>query len=118
MVGAEMDDRIMIAGKHNFVADFGQRFETIVTVLDDQGDPINWNAWTGNLTLADPNSSGVALVEAAVSGNDDGEITIVIAEDDWVESGTFKYDLRMQNGTDVQFVLTGSFTVRETVTTA
>ena len=107
----------MIAGKHNFTADFGQKWVTVVTVRDDDNDPINWTGWTGAFSLAAPAEADIEQVEGTVTANSSGQITVTIAEDDWVQPGTFKYDLRMQNGTDVQFVLAGSFTVRETVTT-
>jgi hypothetical protein len=110
-----MDGAIMIAGKHNFVADFGQTFVTVVTVTDDAGDPIDWTGWHGNFSLAAPAETDIEQVEAVVTANDEGEITITIGADDWIQPGTFKYDLLMHLGSDHQYIIFGDFKVRDTV---
>ena len=105
----------MIAGKHNFTADFGQYWTAQVTVTDDAGDPIDWTGWHGDIALAAPDESDIAQVIGQVSGNSEGEITITISPDDWIQPGTFKYDLFMHKMDDKQYVLIGDFKVRDTV---
>lgn len=106
----------MIAGKHNFTADFGQRWTTVVTVTDDAGDPIDWTGWHGDFSLAAPDESDIEQVIGQVSANAEGEITVTITADDWIQPGTFKYDLFMHLHSDKQYVLFGDFKVRDTVT--
>lgn len=105
----------MIAGKHNFTADFGQYWTTLVTVTDDAGDPIDWTGWHGDFALAAPDESDIEQVIGQVSANAEGEITITITADDWIQPGTFKYNLFMHLHGDKQYVLYGDFKVRDTV---
>jgi hypothetical protein len=105
----------MIAGKHNFTADFGQKWVTVVTVRDDNGALINWTGWHGNFSLAAPAETDIEQVEAHVTANSSGQITVTIRADDWIQPGTFKYDLLMHKNADHQYIIFGDFKVRDTV---
>lgn len=111
-----MDGSIMIAGKHNFVADLGSLWSVQVTVTDDAGTPIDWTGWHGNFSLAAPAETNIEQVEGIVTANDQGEITVTITADDWIQPGTFKYDLMMHLHGDYRYILYGDFKVRDTVT--
>jgi len=105
----------MISGKHNFTADFGQKWVTVITVTDDNNVPINWTGWHGDFSLAAPAETNIEQVEATVTANSVGQITVTIGATQWIQPGTFKYDLLMHSGTDYQYVLSGDFKVRDTV---
>jgi hypothetical protein len=105
----------MIAGKHNFTADFGSYWTAKVTVTDDAGNPIDWTGWHGDIALAAPDETDIAQVIGSVSANALGEIDITITADDWIQPGTFKYDLFMHLEGDKQYILYGDFKVRDMV---
>jgi hypothetical protein len=65
--------------------------------------------------LAAPAETDIEQVEAVVTANDEGEITVTIGADEWIQPGTFKYDLLMHKMADHQYIIFGDFKVRETV---
>jgi hypothetical protein len=113
-----------LAGGYDIVADQGATYSQVFTWKDSAGDPVSLVGWTGRMQVRDLTPTDTLVLELTTSndrmtlGGAAGTITLSVAASDMadVDSGRYVYDLELVNGSTVERLVMGNFTVRGEVT--
>ena len=109
-----------LAGSYNVTIDQGATYSQVFTWKDSAGDPVSLVGWTARMQVRRRMPSTGALVDLTtensgiVLGGAAGTVTVTIAATatDDLPVGEHVYDLELVNGSVVERLVMGSFTVR------
>lgn len=101
-----------MAQKLNLVVDQGATFNTVFTVNDDAGAPINFSGYTGRSQMRKHYTSSNS-VSFGVTLSSNGSVTLSLSANttDNLVPGRYVYDLEVINGDIVSRVVEGIVTV-------
>ena len=109
-----------MAAKANIVIDQGTTFSTVVTMADEDGNPIDLTGYTGASKIKKHyTSSNSHIFTVTLSGNT-GEITLSLTSVQTanITAGRYLYDVEVTSGANVvSRVVEGIVTVTPQVTT-
>lgn len=112
-----------LAGYYDIVADQGATFSLVLTWKDSSGDPVSLVGWTARMQLRSSRQSDLVALELTTAngritlGGAAGTVTLsVTAADMDIAQDAYRYDLELVNGSTVERLLMGTFTVRGEVT--
>lgn len=113
-----------LAGLYDITADQGATFSRVFTWKDSDGTPVSLVGWTGRMQVRTRTPVTSIVLELTTSngrmtlGGAAGTVTLTVAASDManVSGGGYMYDLELVNGSTVERLVMGSFTVRGEVT--
>lgn len=109
-----------LAGGYDITIDQGATYSQVFTWKDSAGDPVSLVGWTARMQVRRRTPSTGTLVDLTTEnggitlGGAAGTITVTIAATatDDLPVGVHVYDLELVNGSTVERLVMGSFTVR------
>lgn len=109
-----------LAGLYDIVADQGATYSQVFTWKDSDGDPVSLVGWTGRMQVRTrvPTASTVLDITTGngrmTLGGVAGTVTVTVSAADMAEvpAGGYFYDIELVNGSVVERLVMGSFTVR------
>jgi len=109
-----------LAGQYNITLDQGATYSQLVTWKNSSGTLIDLTGWTARMQVRPLVKSATSLIELTTEngrislGGAAGTITLTISatDTDDLPVGTYRYDLELVDGSTVERLLMGSFTVR------
>jgi len=113
-----------LAGIYDITADQGATYSQVFTWKDSDGDPVSLVGWTGRMQIRNGRPTESLVLELTTSndrmtlGGAEGTVTLTIAASDMedIDAGMYGYDIELVNGSTVERLVMGTFTVRGEVT--
>lgn len=113
-----------LAGVYDITADQGATYSQVFTWKDSNGDLVSLVGWTGRMQIRNGRPTESLVLELTTSngrmslGGAAGTVTLTISASDMedISSGLYVYDLELVNGSTVERLVMGTFTVRGEVT--
>jgi hypothetical protein len=113
-----------LAGGYDIVADQGATYSQVFTWKDSNGDPVSLVGWTGRMQVRSRVPSATTVLDLTTAnggvtlGGAAGTVTISVSAADMadVDAGVYTYDIELVNGSTVERLVMGTFTVRGEVT--
>lgn len=113
-----------LAGIYDITADQGATYSQVFTWKDSDGDPVSLVGWTGRMQIRNGRPTESLVLELTTSndrmtlGGAAGTVTLTIAASDMedIDAGMYAYDIELVNGSTVERLVMGTFTVRGEVT--
>ena len=113
-----------LAGGYDIVADQGATYSQVFTWNDSNGDPVSLVGWTGRMQVRSRVPSVTTVLDLTTAnggitlGGAAGTVTVSVSAADMadVEAGVYGYDIELVNGSTVERLVMGTFTVRGEVT--
>lgn len=113
-----------LAGGYDIVADQGATYSQVFTWKDSDGDPVSLVGWTGRMQVRSRVPSATTVLDLTTAnggvtlGGAAGTVTISVSAADMadVDAGVYTYDIELVNGSTVERLVMGTFTVRGEVT--
>jgi hypothetical protein len=113
-----------LAGAYDIVTDQGATYSQVFTWNDSDGDAVSLVGWTGRMQVRTRVPTASTVLELTTSngrmtlGGVAGTVTVTVTAADManVAAGAYMYDLELVNGSVVERLVMGSFTVRGEVT--
>lgn len=113
-----------LAGLYDITADQGATFSRVFTWKDSNGDPVSLVGWTGRMQVRSRVPSATTVLDLTTAnggvtlGGAAGTVTISVSAADMadVDAGVYTYDIELVNGSTVERLVMGTFTVRGEVT--
>lgn len=113
-----------IADSYEFTVDQGATINTLITWLDQDGEPIDLTTFTARMQVRPDYDSDSILLDLTTEngmitlGGLSGTITLNVPATDMeaIAYGQYVYDLEMVNGSEVTRLLMGTFNIRPEVT--
>lgn len=109
---------------YDLVASQGATFDVDISWTDASGNAIDLTGYTGQMKVK-KNYGATEIIELTsangrivISAPTSGVVKLLISSTDTASlaNGTYKYDLMMDSGTAVTKLLSGAFTVDESIT--
>jgi hypothetical protein len=113
-----------LAGGYDIVADQGATYSQVFTWKDSNGDPVSLVGWTGRMQVRSRVPSATTVLDLTTAnggvtlGGAAGTVTVSVSAADMadVDAGVYTYDIELVNGSTVERLVMGTFTVRGEVT--
>lgn len=113
-----------LAGGYDIVADQGATYSQVFTWKDSNGDPVSLVGWTGRMQVRSRVPSATTMLDLTTAnggvtlGGAAGTVTVSVSAADMadVDAGVYTYDIELVNGSTVERLVMGTFTVRGEVT--
>lgn len=108
-----------MATKANLFIDQGATFYTIITLTDNNGDPIDITGYTGAAQMRKHYTSSTAKTFTVALGNTSGTIALSMSANTTanIEAGRYLYDVELTDGSgSVSRVFEGIVTVNPNIT--
>lgn len=113
-----------LAGVYDITADQGATYSQVFTWKDSNGDPVSLVGWTARMAIRRNRTADTAVLDLTTSngritlGGAAGTVTLAVTAADMedVDAGCYVYDLELVNGSTVERLVMGTFTVRGEVT--
>ena len=113
-----------LAGGYDIVADQGATYSQVFTWKDSDGDPVSLVGWTGRMQVRSRVPSATTVLDLTTAnggvtlGGAAGTVTVSVSAADMadVDAGVYTYDIELVNGSTVERLVMGTFTVRGEVT--
>lgn len=109
-----------LAGSYDITVDQGATYSQVFTWKDSNGAAISLVGWTARMQVRQMPPVSATIIELTTEngrislGGVAGTVTLTIsaADSDDLPVGAFAYDLELINGSTVERLIMGSFTVR------